>query len=87
MHNLCMATKTISLKMEAYEKLRNARRYPDESFSDVVLRAAWSEETVTAAELLRLGRRRGALLAEAALDRIERLKRRDALPRNKWARR
>lgn len=34
-----MATKTISLKLEAYEKLRAARRSPDESFSEVVMRA------------------------------------------------
>jgi len=85
MHNLCMATKTISLKLAAYEKLRSARRYPGESFSDVVMRAGWSEETVTARELLNLCMRRGALLAEETLDRVERLKSRARLPRAKWA--
>jgi len=34
-----MATKTISLTVEAYDRLRAARRRPDESFTDVVLRA------------------------------------------------
>lgn len=34
-----MATKTISLKVEAYERLRSARRYREESFSEVVMRA------------------------------------------------
>jgi len=80
-----VATKTISLKMAACEKLRSARRYPDESFSDVVLRASWPEETITAAELLRLCRSRGSLLAGEALDEIERLKLRDAMPRHKRA--
>jgi hypothetical protein len=37
----CMSTKTVSLKKEAYDRLRAARRYPGESFSDVVLRARW----------------------------------------------
>ena len=46
MHNACMATKTISLKLDAYEKLRAARRQPTESFSQVILRARWPEETI-----------------------------------------
>lgn len=36
-----MATKTISLKVQAWNRLRAARRRPDESFSEVVLRAEW----------------------------------------------
>ena len=36
---LCMATKTIALRLEAYERLKRARRTPTESFSDVVMRA------------------------------------------------
>ncbi len=42
-----MAVRTISLKTEAYERLKAARRYPAESFSEVVLRATWPEDTVT----------------------------------------
>jgi hypothetical protein len=45
-------TKTISLKDEAYNRLKAARRYPDESFSEVVLRATWPEDTITAGALL-----------------------------------
>jgi hypothetical protein len=52
MRSACMATKTISLKTEAYQRLRSVRRYSDESFSDIVLRATWPDETVTAGELL-----------------------------------
>jgi predicted nucleic acid-binding protein len=59
MRAICFArvsTKTISLKREAYERLKAARRYPDESFSEVVLRANWPEDTLTACELLQLFR-------------------------------
>ena len=47
-----LSTKTISLKLEAYDRLRSARRYPAESFSEVVLRASWPEDTITARDLL-----------------------------------
>ena len=43
-----MSSKTITLREEAYERLRAARRYPGESFSAVVLRATWPETTTTA---------------------------------------
>ena len=36
-----MTTKTISIDVEAYERLRRARRSPDESFSKVIKRAEW----------------------------------------------
>jgi predicted CopG family antitoxin len=85
MHNACMSTKTISVRIEAYERLRAARRYPDESFSEVVLRARWPEDTVTAGELRALARSRGARLSEAELDRIEAAKRLDVPPEDKWA--
>ena len=81
-----MSTKTVSLKREAYERLRGARRYPTESFSEVVLRANWPEDTVTAGDLLRSYRSGRARLPEEILARIEALKRRDAPAEDKWAR-
>ena len=83
-HNAQMSVKTISLKLEAYERLRAAKRYPTESFSQVVLRATWPEDTITARDLLALARSRGARLSEAELDSVEALKRRDAPPEDKW---
>lgn len=84
MHIACMATKTISLKIEAYERLVAARRYPTESFSEVVLRASWPEDTLAAGALLRHVRTAAPLLSEDALVRIEELRRLDAPPEDKW---
>lgn len=47
-----MATKTISLELDAYEKLKRARRGPRESFSSVIRRAVWPAERFTASQLL-----------------------------------
>lgn len=81
----CMGTKTISLKDEAYERLRAARRYPAESFSEVVLRATWPEDTTTARALLDSYRTGRQPLSGAALDGLEDLKRLDRPPEDKWA--
>ena len=70
-----MATKTISLELDAYEKLRRAKRGPRESFSSVVRRARWVEMT-GAGQLLQhlreLNRRHPeGFLEDEALDRVE----------------
>ena len=85
MHTACMATKTISLRLDAYEKLRAARRRPSESFSQVILRARWPEETITGGELLRRFRERRGFCAEEDLDRIDELKAGDVAPEDKWS--
>jgi predicted CopG family antitoxin len=79
-----MATRTISLRVEAYEKLRRARRYRDESFSEVVLRAVWPSETITGGELLARYQTDGPYLSELALERLEELKISDPAPADKW---
>jgi predicted CopG family antitoxin len=84
MHSARMATKTISLHLDAYERLRAARRSPGESFTQVILRARWPEETVTGRALLERLRAAGPHFSEAALDRIERLKGEDQEPEDKW---
>jgi Putative antitoxin len=84
-HIECMAVRTISLKTEAYERLRAARRYPTESFSEVVLRATWPEDTVTAAGLLSMLRTSPPWLTDDELDAIESAKQGDAPPEDKWA--
>lgn len=80
-----MGTKTVSLKDEAYNRLRTARRYPDESFSEVVLRATWPEDTITAKAFLSLLNSKRTLLRTDELDRIEALKKSDRPAEDKWA--
>jgi hypothetical protein len=70
MHIACMATKTISLKVEAWERLRRARRSPTESYSEVVMRAQWPEVGVTGGELLGIYLAEGPHLTAEALDRV-----------------
>jgi len=70
-----VATKTITLEMDAYEKLKRAKRGPGESFSSVVRRARW-DGALGAGDLLgalREVRRlhRDSFLDDNALDRIE----------------
>ena len=81
-----MATKTISLSFEAYEKLRSARLHPRESFSQVVLRATWPNETVTARALLSMSATRPALFSEDELDAVDLAKLADSPARDKWTR-
>lgn len=80
-----MATKTISLRVEAYEKLRRAREHSRESFSDVVMRARWDEQTVTGGELLALVRERGPLYDCDELDAIDEMKSTGREPTDKWS--
>ncbi|HUP21557.1 MAG TPA: antitoxin VapB family protein [Thermoanaerobaculia bacterium] len=81
-----MATKTITLELDAYEKLRSAKRGPRESFSSVVRRARW-DGSADAGDVV--GRLRDlylhhplSFLADESLDRIEdRARRRGRRPR------
>jgi len=77
-----VAIKTVSLNAEACERLRSARRYPGESFSEVVLRARWPEDTTTGAELLARCRSDGAHFSTAELDALDAMKAADGPPEN-----
>jgi len=87
MHSACVSTKTISLRTEAYERLTAARRFRGESFSQVILRAQWPEDTLTAGELLAQVRSHGPRLSEEALDRVDVLSRTDSPAVDKWTKR
>ena len=70
-----MATKTISLELDAYEKLKKAKRSERESFSSVVRRARFPHETRTGVEVLAALREvekahPECLLGDQALDRL-----------------
>jgi hypothetical protein len=79
-----MGTKTISLRDEAYERLRAARKTPGESFSDVVMRAVWPDSPLSAGTYLQMVRERGAVYGSSELDCIEELKSSDRPPEEKW---
>lgn len=83
MYTCTMATKTISIDLEAYERLREARRSPNESFSQVIKRAHWRNEVPTAAALL------DALaqlptVGDDVLERLDQVQRTDAPPEDQW---
>ena len=84
-----MSVKTVTLKLEAYERLRAARSYPGESFSEVILRARWAEDTITGAQLLARYAAQGATFTLDELDELDELdatlaEQRAQLPEDKW---
>ncbi|MFO7768871.1 MAG: antitoxin VapB family protein [bacterium] len=81
-----MPTKTISVRIEAYEKLRRAKRDASESFSDVIMRARWDTEPLTGGELLRIVRERGPVYTAEQLDEVDEAVRSDRPPEDKWNR-
>lgn len=78
----CMATKTITLEVDAYERLKAAKR-PGESFSAVVRRAVFRDEPPTGAELLDVYRSRRRV-AERYLDSVAEAADHDAPPEDPW---
>lgn len=85
MYAACMATKTISVDLEAYERLKRARRSDDESFSQVIHRAVWPDPGRTCGAFLELTERLPPL-SEAAIDRLERAQAADLPPEDAWRR-
>ena len=81
-----MSVKTVTLKLEAYERLRAARSYPGESFSEVILRARWAEDTITGAQLLARYAAQGATFTLDELDELDATlaEQRAQLPEDKW---
>jgi hypothetical protein len=80
-----MATKTISIDLEAYERLCRARRSRTESFSRVIKRATWEAPAASCASFL------GAISAlpameDEALDRLDAAQELDVPPGDPWTR-
>jgi len=77
--DLCMPSKTISVDLDAYERLRRARQQPGESFSRVIKRACWASPAATGAALLE--RLEGSSpLSDEILDRLEKAQLEDLPP-------
>ena len=75
-----MATKTITLEIDAYELLKSAKRFPRESFSEVVRRLPLRSDAMTAREFLEMSRRREGQLTEADCQVIDELNASDLPP-------
>lgn len=54
MHDACMATKTISVDMEAFRILRRERKGPRDSYSQVIQRLYAGQPARTVDEFLRV---------------------------------
>lgn len=65
-----MAIKTISLELDAYEKLKGKKR-PGESFSSVVRRAVFPESPTTGAELFQYFSQGGSGISDAYLNVVD----------------
>ena len=68
-----MATKTITIEMDAYDALVRARQHPRESFTEVVRRAQWDDKQYTGRALLAFIRERArtkTLLSEEAIEAL-----------------
>jgi len=79
-----MATKTISIDLEAYERLKRARLSARDSFSQVIKRATWEHKTKSCGDLL------AALAtlptaAESILASLDAAQANDSAPDNPWS--
>lgn len=79
-----MATKTISVDLEAYERLRSARSRETESFSKVIKRATWPHEKGTAGALAEWLRQNTARLSDEEIDYLDKAQSEDAPSLDKW---
>lgn len=80
----CMATKTISVDLDAYERLKQARLRPDESFSRVIKRARWDTPSSTGGALLELSRKLEPL-SDEIIHRLEKAQLEDNPPSDPWS--
>ena len=79
-----MATKTITLELDAYEKLRQVKR-GGESFTEVVRRAVWLDAPATGESLLHYFRNGGSGVSGKYLDTVEAAAQHDLIPDDPWA--
>jgi predicted CopG family antitoxin len=80
-----MATKTISLELDAYERLKAAKG-PGDSFSDVVRRATFPKRPLTAQDLLLQLESRGPMFSESELKDLEKTHDKlSTLPDDPWS--
>ena len=79
-----MATKTITLELDAYEKLRQVKR-GGESFTEVVRRAIWLDAPATGEGLIQHFHNGGSGISDKYLDAVEKAAHHDPIPDDPWA--
>jgi hypothetical protein len=79
-----MATKTTTLEIDAYEKLRAAKN-AGESFTEVVRRAEFPDAAPTGASLLACVLTGGSGGSDGYLDAVEEAAKHDPIPDDPWA--
>lgn len=79
-----MATRTITLELDAYEKLRQVKR-GGESFTEVVRRAVWVDAPASGEGLLHYFRNGGSGISDKYLNAVEAAAKHDPIPDNPWA--
>jgi len=79
-----MATKTISLELDAYDKLRAAKK-AGESFSEVVRRARFENEPLSGQKLRAYLSSGGSGVSERYLAAVEKVESHDPVPDDPWA--
>ncbi len=77
-------TKTITLELDAYEKLRQAKR-GGESFTEVVRRAVLVDAPLTGTSLRDYLRKGGSGVSDRYLDSVEEAANHDSIPDDPWA--
>lgn len=78
-----MATKTISVDLEAYRRLVQARKHSHESFSQVIKRAQWEESDYTGEAIL-AALERLKPLGDAVIHELDKAQKQDKPPSDKW---
>jgi hypothetical protein len=79
-----MPTKTITLELDAYEKLRSAKRR-GESFTEVVRRAILVDIPLTGSTLREYLQNGGSGVSDKYLDAVESATNHDPIPDDPWA--
>lgn len=79
-----MPAKTISVDAKAYSVLSRARRSPEETFSQVILRAQWPAQGKTCGQLLKALPKMPAA-STTVIRRLDKAQAADAPPDSSWS--